>query len=154
ANHAEGKGDHQTLRGEASYLVKAYVYGLANGAERFFYFIFSEYPERGRNFGTVNRDFTPRPAYVALCNLTYMLGKGKFASEVKVNAEGVECFSFNDGQTPVAVLWAKKTQSVRFAIEGLAAEEAVDIVGRPLPFRKFSDGTVEVRVGPEPVFLK
>jgi len=154
ANHAEGKGDHQTLRGEASYLVKAYVYGLANGAERFFYFIFSEYPERGRNFGTVNRDFTPRPAYVALCNLTYMLGKGKFASEVKVNAEGVECFSFNDGQTPVAVLWAKKTQSVRFAIEGLAAEEAVDIVGRPLPFRKFSDGTVEVRVGPEPIFLK
>lgn len=153
--HAEGKGDHPTLRAEATYLVKAYVYGLANGAERFFYFIFSHYPERGRVFGTVNRDFTPRPAYVALCNLTYMLGEGKFVRKVDALPEGVECHQFRDGDQVVDVFWAKEAQQVRFPIEeGRKPQEAVDVVGRPISFRTFSDGTCELAVGPEPVFLK
>lgn len=150
----EKKTDFDTLKREASYLVKAYVYGLANGAERFFYFIFSDYDERGRNFGTVNRDFTPRPAYVALCNLTYMLGEGKFVRKAGVRGHGVECYIFRDGQREVAVLWAEEPQDFRFRVKGVRAEEAVDVVGRPIPFRKFSDGTAEVRVGPEPLFLR
>ena len=156
AVHAkEKKADPQTLKGEASYLVKAYVYGLANGAERFFYFIFSDYDERGNNFGTVNRDFTPRPAYVALCNLTYILGEGKFDRRVDVEREGVECYSFRDEGKEVNVLWAEQPQRVRFRVEeGRKAAEAVDVVGRPIPFQTYSDGTCEIAVGPEPVFLK
>ncbi len=150
----EKKTDFETLRPEASYLVKAYVYGLANGAERFFYFIFSEFDERGRNFGTVNRDFTPRPAYVALCNLTYMLGEGKFVRKAGVRGQSVECYIFRDGEREVAVLWAREARDFRFPVKSLRAEEGVDVVGRPIPFRKYSDGTVEVRVGPEPVFFK
>ncbi len=149
------KADFETLKPEASYLVKAYVYGLANGAERFFYFIFSDYDERGRNFGTVNRDFTPRPAYVALCNLTYMLGEGKFNRKVEVEKEGAECYSFSDEGKEVNVVWSEKPQKVRFPIQkGRKPAEAVDLIGRPIRFRAYSDGTCEVSAGPEPVFVK
>jgi hypothetical protein len=147
------KGDFETLRPEAAYLVKAYVYGLANGVERFFYFIFSDYDERGNNFGTVNRDFTPRPAYVALCNLTYLLGEGKFVREEKASGEGVECFVFQDGEREVAVLWAEKPQDARFKLNAAEAE-AFDVIGRRIPCSRFSDGRFEVAVGPDPVFLK
>ncbi len=150
----EKKTDFETLKPEASYLVKAYVYSLANGAERFFYFIFSDYDERGNNFGTVNRDLTPRPAYVALCNLTYMLGEGRFVRKAGVRGQGVECYVFRDGEREAAVLWAEKPQDLRFRLEGIRAEEAVDVVGRPIPFRKFSDGTAEIHVGPAPLFLR
>jgi hypothetical protein len=129
------------------------VYGLANGVERFFYFIFSDYDERGNNFGTVNRDFTPRPAYVALCNLTYLLGEGKFVREEKASGEGVECSVFQDGEREVAVLWAEKPQDARFKLNAAEAE-AFDVIGRRIPCSRFSDGRFEVAVGPDPVFLK
>jgi len=147
------KRDFETLRGEAGYLVKAYVYGLANGAERFFYFIFSDFDERGRNFGTVNRDFTPRPAYVALCNLTYLLGEGKFVKEEEASGEGVECYVFQDGEREVAVVWAKERQDARFKLDA-AEGEAFDVMGRRIPCSRFTDGRFEVTVGPDPVFVK
>ncbi len=152
-HHPKDKANLDVLRGEASYLVKAYVYGLANGAERFFYFIFSDYMEDNRNYGTVNRDFTPRPAYVALCNLTYVLGEGKFARHADVDNEDVEYYVFRDAEREVAVLWAKQ-QGGSFRLKGPKVGEAVDVIGRPIPFRNFDDGTFEVRVGLEPVFLK
>jgi len=153
AYHRPGRGDHETLRGEASYLVKAYVYGHANGVERFFYFIFRDYTEDEKNFGVVNRDFTPRPAYVALCNLTYLLGEAKFVRNASDGEAGVECYVFADRQAEGAVLWADKTQDFRFHLKA-ARPEAVDIVGRSIPFRKFNEDSIEIRVGPEPVLVK
>ncbi len=147
------KGDYETLKPEAAYLVKAYVYGLANGAERFFYFIFSDYDEAGRNYGTVNRDFTPRPAYVALCNLTYVLGDGKFLREVEASGDGVECYVFKDGEREVAVLWAKEQRQTKFVLNAADAE-AFDVIGRRIPFKRYSDSRFEMQVGPDPVFLK
>jgi hypothetical protein len=147
------KGDYEALKPEAAYLVKAYVYGLANGAERFFYFIFSDYDEAGRNYGTVNRDFTPRPAYVALCNLTYLLGEGKFLREVEASGDGVECHVFKDGEREVAVLWAKEQRQTKFVLNAADAE-AFDVIGRRIPFKRYSDSRFEMQVGPDPVFLK
>jgi polysaccharide biosynthesis protein PslG len=147
------KRDYETLKPEAAYLVKAYVYGLANGAERFFYFIFSDYDENGRNFGTVNRDFTPRPAYVALCNLTYLLGEGKFLRKAEASGEGVECYVFQDGEREVAVVWAKEQQETRFVLNATRAE-AFDVIGRRMPFKRYSDGRIEIQAGADPVFLK
>jgi hypothetical protein len=154
AMHHKDRGDSGTLRNEASYLVKAYVYGLANGAERFFYFIFTDFTEEERNFGTVNRDFTPRPAYVALCNLTYFLGEGKFLRKGDETDENVEYHIFQDGDREAAVLWVKEGAARSFRTKGPKVAEAVDVIGRSIPFRNFDDGTFEVQVGPEPVILK
>jgi hypothetical protein len=147
------KGDYETLKPEAAYLVKAYVYGLANGAERFFYFILSDYDEAERNYGTVNRDFTPQPAYVALCNLTYVLGEGKFVKQAEASGDGVECYIFEDGGREVAVLWAKEQQQTKFVLNATDAE-GFDVIGRRIPFKRYSDNRLEVEVGPDPVFLK
>ena len=154
AFHHKDRGDQQTLRGEASYLVKAYVYGLANGAERFFYFIFTDFTEEEKNFGTVNRDFTPRPAYVALCNLTCLLGEGKFLRKGEETDENIEYYVFQDGDREAAVLWVKEGAPRSFRTKGPKVVEAVDVIGREIPFRNFDDGTFEVQVGPEPVILK
>ena len=153
ANHPKERLDPKTLRGEAEYLVKAYVYGLSNGVERFFYFILSDYTERERNFGTVNRDFTPRPAYIALCNLTYLLGEGNFLRKGEVTGEGVECYVFQDGKQEVAVLWAEQRQDVRFRLNSPDAR-AFDVIGRNAPLKRYSDGRLEVSIGPEPVFVQ
>lgn len=56
-----------TESAQASYLVKAYVEGLATGHERVFFFFLRELLEADfHTWGILRQDFSPLPAYVAL----------------------------------------------------------------------------------------
>ena len=105
-------------RDQANYLVKAYVLGKVHGAEKFYFFIFPTFLEHGvSNWGIFengNDGWQPKPAYIALANLTSTLGDIECVDSYCSNE--VACYYFEGNGKRVVILWGRENPA-RFSLK-------------------------------------
>lgn len=122
------------MRIQAERVPKLFAATLAQGVQRAFYFIFYNYTEAGEQFGVLRRDFTPRPAYLALAAVGRLLAGAKPLGRIEGGGVAGQVYAFSarpDGQLrDVLVAWTDRGTSKLVAP---AAPIAVyDLMGREL----------------------
>jgi len=73
-------------RRQAGFIPRSFVYSLASGVDKHFWFVFPYYLENGIDFGSLNPDLTPKPGYVALATITYALGRGDYLGRLDLSS--------------------------------------------------------------------
>ncbi len=133
---------------KARYIAQAYACSLSAGCTRHFQFILGNFAEEFNHtqFGLLRKDFTPRPAYVALAAVGRLLAGAKFVSIWPMpDQPNVKVYVFNacpDGKDrQVIVLWAEKpvdwndrnkTTAPWPLPETLKIDQVYDYLGRPI----------------------
>lgn len=113
-------------REQAAHLVKTYAVGFAGGYEKVFYFFLRELLEDNyHNWGILDQDFSPRPAYVALATLTRHVA-GMPVVAVRRDANSTAVFFRAKSGTVSAVVWGKGALSSAIGLGG----RVTDIFGR------------------------
>jgi len=138
-------------REQAAYLVKAYAHALGHGVDRFFFFFLFEMLEHGRSlWGIARADLTPKPAYVALCNLTHTLGEARAVGRLPIGDERF-AYVFRDGERFTAIAWSDKPARVRIPV-GARTVELIDMVGVRRRVRS-PGGVLTIRLDATPVYI-
>lgn len=145
---------------KAEYAAQSYASALAAGASRHFQFILGHYQEpNGVQFGLLRKDFTPRPAYVALAAVGRFLAGahcvGAWHPTPEVNVVGFKARP--DGVVrDVLVVWTEReadwesrgTNRVKMTWPALLKVAACyDFLGRPLATQ------LPQEIGSAPMFI-
>lgn len=133
---------------KAQYIAQAYACSLSAGCKRHFQFILGNFAEEFNHtqFGLLRKDFTPRPAYVALAAVGRLLAGAKFVTIWnQPDQPDTKVYVFNarpDGKDrQVIVLWAEKpvdwkdrnkTTAPWPLSHDLKIEQIHDYLGRPI----------------------
>lgn len=147
----EGPWYEQTPENElhkSRYIAQAYACSLSAGCTRHFQFILGNFAEEFNHtqFGLLRKDFTPRPAYVALAAVGRLLAGAKFVTIWPMpDQPDAKVYVFNaqpDGKDrQVLVLWAEKpvdwkdrnkTTAPWPLPESIDIERIYDYLGRPI----------------------
>lgn len=104
---------------QAEAMVKVYVLSMAQGFERVCWFeVRGPQYGKGTDHGIIRADWTLRPAYDALKNMTTLLGDTpKYLGWHKVGKDGFG-FVFQGAKEPVMVAWASKNGDEMLNING------------------------------------
>lgn len=145
---------------KAEYMAQSYASSLAAGASRHFQFILGQYQEpNGVQFGLLRKDFTPRPAYVALAAVGRFLAgahcAGSWHPAPEVNVVGFHARP--DGvERDVLVVWTEREADwdargtnrakVTWPVS-LKVSACYDFLGRPLRAELPGD------IGSAPMFI-
>jgi hypothetical protein len=126
------RGDFRaTLDEQASYIVQAFAYGLAAGAERISVYPMydGDAPPGNELMGMVRQDGSTRPAYQALKTVTRYLN-GVRSGTVEREGDAVKITLQQDSAT-VVVAWSQAPRSAELAIPARkASARLVDKLGR------------------------
>jgi glycerophosphoryl diester phosphodiesterase len=135
----------QLERLKAEYIGQSYASALAAGADRHFQFILGHYVEPSNvQFGLLRKDYTPRPAYVALAAAGRLLAGAHTIGgwHPATNIQAVAFRAWPDGvESDVIVLWTEREAdwaergqaSAKLEWPGALKPKAVfDFLGRPL----------------------
>ncbi|MCP5518358.1 MAG: hypothetical protein H7A45_13975 [Verrucomicrobiales bacterium] len=129
---------------KAEYVTQSYAQSLFAGADRHFHFILGDYHEpSGVQFGLLRRDFTPRPAYLALAAVGRFLAGAECLGRWRPGPD-ITVVAFRgrpDGEScDVLVAWAEKdvdwpqrgtTVADLRLPEGVVPRAVFDFLGRP-----------------------
>ncbi|MBN8219109.1 MAG: hypothetical protein J0L75_20890, partial [Spirochaetes bacterium] len=133
AGRAEVEHDDEQERLHAEHLVKGMVMAVTRGVTRDFFFVFPPYNERDNTkvWGLFRWDFTAKPVFAALANLTHQLGAAAWLGRIDVG-EGIEAHLWAEkggGQT--LVWWSISNDQRSFTVTSAAkAIELVDLLGK------------------------
>ena len=140
-------------RMQAESLVKSQITMQSLGIEKTFSFVFPPYNEGGKVWGLLRYDYTVKPAYVALANLTEQLGQSTFLGTIDL-APQVFGFLFADPDgSRTLVAWTKdsdRTVSFKDRARGL---RMVDLLGKQMLLVP-ENGDYTATVGRYPVYLR
>ncbi len=137
-------------REQAEYLVKAYALALSLGVEKVFFFMFPTFLEHGRLHWGICDDrpeqgWTPKPAYVALAQLTHLLRGGR--SLGRVDMEGaLRGVLFEGEQQRVLLLWSLKPEGARLQLPAQGKFVVKDLLGHRIEVG--GHGALAVTVSP------
>lgn len=139
------------MRIQAERVPKLFAATLAQGVQRAFYFIFGNYTEVGEQFGVLRRDFTPRPAYLALAAVGRLLAVAKPLGRIEGEETADQVFAFSarpDGQLrDVLVAWTdRRTSRILAPAPPLAV---YDTIGRELPASR----SLSLRLSKSPILV-
>lgn len=140
---------------QANWLVRSYVYALSAGAEKLFWFPFYPYYDSstsGYHPGSlVNRDLSPKPAFVAYRVLAEVLGGTAFSRWLPLG-DNVRCAVFRRGADERAVLWCVRgVASVNLRLRA-GKPVLVDAMGQRSA-AKVSDGLLKVALSEAPMYV-
>ena len=145
--------DEEQERMQAESLVKSQISMQALGFAKDFSFLFAPYNEGGKVWGLLRFDYTVKPGYVALANLTEQLGWSRFRGTIDLAPE-VFGFLFADpdgSQTVVA--WTMDSDRTVVLENRADTVRLIDLMGtetRPVP----QDDAYTIAVGKYPVYLR
>ncbi len=121
---------------QAIHAVRAACHSVAEGVDKFFIFYLQEFLENSwAVWGITRRNWTPKPAYAAYANMTYMLGRGRYIGYFDTGLPSGYAYVFDNGKTPVTVMWAEEEGTIKLPGDNLAAW---DIMGAPVSPDKIS----------------
>ncbi len=136
------------MRNQAVCLVRSYIYCLAAGMDKVFWYNFvNDTPDKNaHHFGLVNReDWTPRFGLGAYAAMVHFLEGARFSRRVEI-LKPARIFLFSKGAGTVAVLWSAGPDGVLDA--PLPDDTRLsDIMSNPLP-----PGPIPLRA--DPVYLE
>ncbi len=121
------------------YVEKAFLYNLRNDG--------TDPKDKEQNFGLLNHDLSPKPAYFAYRNLIRLLEGARFVELQR--ADGVAKYVFESPAGQVLVLWSEDDESREVSIEA-ASTEVFDVIGRRA---SLAAGQGKVTVTPSPRFV-
>jgi polysaccharide biosynthesis protein PslG len=107
-------------------------------------------------FGVLRRDLSRKPAWQAMQVMTSRLRGERFACRLSPSKAGLTALAFRSAErTHVAVWTAEKTIAAQRVSVGRSAavRGAVDMLGQPVTFAVVDAATVELALGPQPVYL-
>ncbi|MFP4058354.1 MAG: beta-galactosidase [Candidatus Brocadiia bacterium] len=137
-------------RRQADFVPRSFAGSLAAGTDRHFFFVLPYYLERGVQFGSLRRDLSPRPAFVAIATAVDLLGEGRYLGAF-AGLEGAVALAFDAGSRAVAVVWSDSPRRVALAT-GAEQVEVADVVGRR-ERRAAPGGRLELDAGPSPQYV-
>lgn len=140
-------------RRQAEFIPRSYVYSLANGVDKHFWFVFPYYLENGIDFGSLNPNLTPKPGYVALATITFALGRGDYLGRIDVGPEAAHVHVFDRGDGgQAAVCWSEdEAMEVSLSLSAQSVTQ-LSVVGTPtlLPTE---GGALRLLLQAEPFYL-
>lgn len=127
---------------QAKKLVKSFVYNVSEGFEKFHYFYMAEFLESDQDmWGIFRENLTPKPAFIALANLTNVLDKGEYLGKFDLGVPGSQGYVFNNGKEQVLVAWADEQKNIRINGQNL---RAVDMIGYPVSSSQISPNPIYI----------
>jgi hypothetical protein len=151
ADPESGNPGPEQMKLQAELLPKLFAESLYLGAQNAFYFTFPNHPEGGRQYGILQTDLTPRPAYLSLAAVGRLLAGAKAAGQLELPA-GATAYAFHavvDG-TPrdVLVAWSDRAPAqLRLSV---APVGVFDVIGREFPPQQSGSS---LRLAPSPIFV-
>lgn len=151
----EGEGKQllsiENQKEQCRFIPRSMVMSLVAGNDKHFFFVLPDYLEKGTQFGALNPDLTPHPAFLALSASANVLGSAKHLGEYRTGSPGVIAHAFSTAKGNVIAAWADKGQKIRIPT-GKSSINVLDIfgAGKVLPA---NDGYLSVSVGPEAVYM-
>lgn len=131
-NNPNREHNAEQERMQAELLAKAMVLMQSLGVERDFFFVFPPYNETGggKVWGMLRFDFTVKPAFAALANLTAVLSRTRYLGRYAAG-DGIDAFLYaaQDG-TQTLVYWTSN-ETRTFTVPGQTKTlTAIDIMGK------------------------
>jgi hypothetical protein len=149
----EGQGkrllDQKNLDAQARFMPQSVAMSLASGNQKHFYFVLPDYLEGTNQFGALQPDLTPHPAFLALSAAANFLGLSTYLGGLAVGAAEVHAFKTSSG--PLYVVWSKLKSPVALPTDRGQVEVA-DLFGARRQV-KAKGGKVEIPAGPEAVYV-
>lgn len=148
--------DEDQERGQAEFLVKAQIVLRSLGVARDFSFVLKPYNEYqdGKVWGIIRWDWTVKPAYVALANMTAQLGECRYLGKMNLgrNLEGYLFAERDERQT--LVFWSESKSGRSCSLSRQNKElERVDLMGQSITLDS-TDGTHSLTALPCPAYLR
>jgi hypothetical protein len=154
--------DARQARLQAQRVVKAQVTLHALGVKHVFFFVFPPYNEGDGHtvWGLLRWNWTVKPGYVALANLTEQLANSDYLGQSSFG-HGVHAFLFRQQATisrmarqgtQTLVLWARHRQHITIHTDA-ARLERVNVVGSTRILLPGKNGKYRVMVGKSPIFI-
>lgn len=145
-------------RAQAEHVVKALVTLHSEKVQRSFYFMLLPYNERNgqKPWGLLRWNWTVKPGFIALANLTSVLADHEFIATV--NLPGVEAYLFEKRGQPAAtrrqtvVFWAA-SQPATVAANWARNARLTDLMGTPRTLALNSSGQPLLQATSSPQFL-
>lgn len=138
---------------QAELMVKANVLMHALGVDKNFFFVFPPYNEQGGSkvWGIFRWDYTVKPAYAALANLTAQLGPSRYLGKLDLG-EGISAYLYEqpDGKQ-LLVYWADEDKE--FILKDQRELEMLDFLGGSQKLAA-KGGCYELVAGKFPTYLK
>ena len=148
----DGVAYFDQLTNMCRYAIKSSAKVLAEGCDKWFWFIIRAFLELGGGFGNMHAwTHQPYPIAATLANLTYQLGDGKYTGCLSRVSKGSFGLIFDRGESDVVVIFGKDggTASVK-------ADRAikVDMFGGETELSADENGNICVAAENDPVFLR
>ena len=132
----------ESRRYQALHVPRALAGGLAAGAEGITWYNYRDVPayDREAEFGIVDSDGLPKPAFASFHTAAVLLGSADFVGKINGMPSGIEAFAFRDELgRDIAVLWRTDFFSTNYH------KPVHDFIRPPQTvFLKAGDGTVEL----------
>lgn len=124
---------------------------LAEGTDKWFWFIARAFLEAGGGFGNMHAwTHQPYPVASTLSNLTYQLGKGIYIGKLSDLPEKTWGYLFDHGEHDVAILYSRGENEIKLPAERLTV---VDMFGCEKEFHADSNGLITLTSTKDPVFI-
>lgn len=148
---ADGVAFFDQLQLMCRYALKSCARILAEGSDKWFWFISRAFLEAGGGFGNAHAwTQQPYPIAAVSANLTYQLGKAKYKGKISVMPEKAYGYLFDRGEEDVAILFGRERQTVTFEAEELVV---CDMFGKERVL--VGDGNkVAVEISVDPIFVR
>lgn len=136
------------LRTQAAYLAQAGIVAQAARAAAIFFFTQTYY---GSGYGEETPDLSPKPAYVAIAAMTWMLAGSRSLGLRSPLGPEIEAAEFTAaGARTVLALWSDSGRPLTLTIPVTAGLSAYDGMGNSIAP---SQGSLAMPVGPLPLYL-
>lgn len=133
------------------YAVKSCAKILAEGSDKWFWFISRAFLEAGGGFGNAHAwTHQPYPIFAVTANLTYQLGKSVYKGRLTNMPKSTYGYVFDRGERDVAILFAAEKQTVSLRSRGATV---VDMFGKETTIAH-EDGIVPIEVTSDPIFVR
>jgi hypothetical protein len=140
----------EELHKQCRFMPQSVATALAVGNDKYFFFVLPNYSEDQLQFGILYPDMTPRPAFIALSAAANILGESEYLGEYKSNPK-VTSHIFSTPKGKVMVAWADKDSDLSIPTEKPFIRVA-NMFGDTTQL-KADNGTVQVKIGQDPVYL-
>lgn len=136
----------------ARYLATSAVEGLSRGEDKHFWFIFPYYAENSRSLGSFSSKGTPYASYNAAAAVSDAIGNGVYEGRIKGLPDGVNGYTFIDGNEAVAAIWSESETEAEL-ITNTEAAQITNIMGERTDVLA-DNGIVSIVSGPDIQFIR
>jgi hypothetical protein len=122
--------------------------------ERLFWFNFRDFKDdltARSQYGLIRNELSPKPSFLALRNLTRLLGKAGWRPRRVLEAP-IWAFEFRSEAKKIWVLWSMEKTEEQDILVSSETVTLVDLMGNEQQ-QQAVDGKVSLSLGPEPVYL-